>query len=283
MLAGMVSSEHRAFAWQPYRKASGMAALPYHLKPNLTPGARLDERSPGVWRLEIPAGRQGPYRLAQMDDYEGRRRSQFSWRAPLRLSLRARASSADIQGTWGFGLWNDPFGMAILRGVEMLRLPTFPDTAWFFFASSPNYLSIRDDLPARGALAATFRSPRARGPLLALAAPVAPLLWLPATRGLVRAAGRRFLQQDACQLDYDPSGWHSYRIDLEPERASFSVDGETVLETEVSPRPPLGLVIWVDNQYAALPPDAPPSFGTLANPEPAWIEIRDLEIDGRQD
>jgi hypothetical protein len=34
----------------------------------------------------------------------------------------------------------------------------------------------------------------------------------------------------------------------------------------------------VDNQYAALPPDRSPSFGSLANPEPAWVEIGDLEI-----
>jgi hypothetical protein len=60
--------------------------------------------------------------------------------------------------------------MAILKGTEMLRLPALPNTAWFFFASPPNYLSLRDDLPAQGALAAVFRSPRLPASLLVLGA-----------------------------------------------------------------------------------------------------------------
>jgi hypothetical protein len=48
------------------------------------------------------------------------------------------------------------------------------------------------------------------------------------------------------------------------------------METSVSPRPPLGLVIWIDNQYAAWHPDGKIGFGVLENTEPAWLEIEDL-------
>jgi hypothetical protein len=53
---------------------------------------------------------------------------------------------------------------------------------------------------------------------------------------------------------------------------SFRVDGNPVLETGLVPNGPLGLVMWVDNQYAALPPDGRLSFGNLATEEVAWVE-----------
>ena len=62
------------------------------------------------------------------------------------------------------------------------------------------------------------------------------------------------------------------------EVVSFRVDQEVVFETRVSPLGPLGLVIWIDNQYAAVPPSGHLSYGTLANPEPAWIDIEGLHM-----
>jgi hypothetical protein len=41
---------------------------------------------------------------------------------------------------------------------------------------------------------------------------------------------------------------------------------------------PLGLVIWIDNQYAAWRPDGTLRMGVLANPHPAWMEISELEV-----
>jgi hypothetical protein len=52
----------------------------------------------------------------------------------------------------------------------------------------------------------------------------------------------------------------------------------TILETQVSPAGPLGLVLWVDNQYASLPPDGRIGSGTLANEHAAWIELADLKL-----
>jgi hypothetical protein len=246
------------------------------LRPNFTRGARVEYLSQDVWRLEIPAGPARRYRLAQLDDYGHLPRRAFRWRPPLDLALEARASEALTPGTWGMGLWNDPFGMAILSGAEMLRLPVLPNTAWFFFASSPNYLSLRDDLPAQGGLAATFSAPNLPPPTLLPAGLALPLLAFPPTTRWLRRLARRWVRQDACRLEIDPTQWHAYRLQWLAERVRFWVDETLVLESAVVPRPPLGLVLWVDNQYAALPPDGRLRLGTLANPQPAWLEFTGL-------
>ena len=59
---------------------------------------------------------------------------------------------------------------------------------------------------------------------------------------------------------------------------SLEVDEVQVFESVVSPNPPLGLIIWIDNQYAAFTPEGKIGFGVLENPEPAWLEVKDVEI-----
>src|SRR3989304_3638966 len=123
------------------------------LTPHQTPGASVEEISPGTeYRLMIPAGRADKYRLAQLDDYTQTPRGRFPLRFPpstslrtgLNLSLSARASSDSIPGTWGFGLWNDPFGFSLGFGGNPFRLPALPNAVWFFGASKESYLSFRD-------------------------------------------------------------------------------------------------------------------------------------------
>ncbi len=92
------------------------------------------------------------------------------------------------------------------------------------------------------------------------------------------SAARRQSQERAGIPSVDPTQWHRYQIDWREKRVSFLVDDVLVLETSVSPHPPLGLVIWIDNQYAAFTPEGKIGFGVLENPEPAWLEIKDLEI-----
>ena len=247
------------------------------LQPNITLGAEVTRIASDAWHLEIPPGLTGQYRLAQLDDYHRLPRRAFPWHPPLSLSLQARASHKSIPGTWGFGLWNDPFGLAFLRGGGV-RLPALPNAAWFFFASPPNYLSLRDDLPAQGALAATFQSPGWSSILFLPTILLTPLLLIrPVVRG-VRRLVSRVVQQDAVALPIDPMERHAYRIDWSTDRTIFYMDGKLVLETTVVPGGPLGLVMWVDNQYAALPPDGRMGYGTLPDPQPAWIEVDDLMI-----
>ena len=242
------------------------------LHPSFTSGAEVLASGPGAWRLSIPAGVKGAYRLAQVDDTFGLARRAFHWRAPFTLELRARVSTADLPGTWGFGLWNDPFSAGLGVGGTLARLPALPNAAWFFYASPSNHLAFRDGHPAQGFLAATFRAPRVPSALTILGLPGVPLLALPVSARLLRGLLARMVAEDAARLELDVTGWHVYRMEWQEKSCRFDVDGRMVFETAVSPRGPLGLVIWVDNQYAAFPPDGRLRSGTLAGPE-AWMEV----------
>ncbi len=244
----------------------------------LTPGARVHEIEHG-WRLSIPPGNADAYRNAQLYDYARLARRRFPHRFPLHFSLLARTSSDSIPGTWGFGLWNDPFGLSLGYGGNPFRLPTLPNALWFFGASKENYLSFGGRVgeavsrpPANGFLAQTFRSPKFH-PLLIPAG-----LALPFSRKAARRILGKIIGEDGVALGAHPTEWHGYSFTWEERCVSFEVDGVEVFALPVSPNPPLGLVIWIDNQYAAFTPEGKIGFGVLANPEPAWLEIRDLEI-----
>jgi len=75
----------------------------------------------------------------------------------------------------------------------------------------------------------------------------------------------------------DPTQWHRYRLEWREKRVSFEVDNVQVFESAVSPNPPLGLVIWIDNQYAAFTPEGRIAMGVLEGKD-EWLEIKDLEI-----
>lgn len=274
------------------------------LTPHITPNARVDEIERG-WRLSIPAGNANEYRNAQLDDYARLSRRRFPHRFPLRLSLLARTSSDSIPGTWGFGLWNDPFGLSLGFGGNPFRMPALPNAVWFFGASKENYLSFKDFRPERseerklrrtqskdasttgfatnaqpsaqrgvanGFMAQTFRSPTFH-PLLILAG-----IAFPFSRKMTRRMLGSIIGEDGVAVSVDNTEWHRYSLTWGEKRVSLEVDNVEVFESAVSPNPPLGLVIWIDNQYASFTPDGKIGFGVLANPEPAWLEIRELEI-----
>jgi hypothetical protein len=266
------------------------------LIPRHTPGAHVEEisRESAHYRLSIPSGFSDSYRLAQLDDYTKTPRRQFPHRSHLSLTLSARASSDSIAGTWGFGLWNDPFGLSLGFGVTPFRLPALPNAVWFFGASKENYLSFGGldtasptRPPVNGFLAQTFRAPKFH-PLLILAG-----LAFPFSRKTTRRLLGKVIGEDGINLgEGDPSGsvesphpswrvaptdWHRYRLDWSLKRVSFEVDEVQVFESAVTPNPPLGLVIWIDNQYAAFTPQGKIAMGLLHNDE-AWLEIKDLEL-----
>ena len=254
-----------------------MAKLSLELQPRSTPGAEVTSAAPDQWHLRIPGGPSGHYRLAQLDDYADLPRSRFRWQPPLRLELRARVSDANLPGTWGFGLWNDPFTANLGLLGTARRFPALPDAAWFFYASSSNYLALHDTHPAQGFLAATFASRRIPPLLLASSIPALPLLAWSVTARLLRRLARHFVIEDATRLTVDPIQWHRYRLEWNTNTVHFAVDGETCFTTAVAPRVPLGLVLWIDNQFAAFPPDGRLRFGTLLN-DPAWLELEDIII-----
>ena len=250
---------------------------PGQWKVHASSGAQAAQSGDGRWRLLIPPG-EAHYRVAQVDDYSGLPRGRFPQAAPFALQLRARVSAADLPGTWGFGLWNDPFGMGLGQGAG-LRLPALPNAAWFFYASPPNYLALRESHPAQGFLAAVFCSVRIPGVLMLPAAPGLGLLAWPAAARLIRRLAARLVQEDAAGLKLDPTGWHTYRIEWRKESAIFGVDGATVFESTISPQGRLGLVIWVDNQYAAFPPDGRIRAGVLGSEQAAWMEVEQVSAE----
>lgn len=242
-----------------------------------TEGAEVVALVPGAWRLRIPGGPGGGYRLAQLDDYGSLPRRRFLWRPPVCLEVRAQVSEAELPGTWGFGLWNDPFTASLgLKGTAH-RVPALPQAAWFFYASPPNHLALHDTHPAQGLLAATFASRRLPALALAAALPALPLLAWPLSARLLRRAMRWFVAEDAAQLPLDPTQWHTYCLEWRVDAVNFFVDGESCFTTTVAPCGPLGLVVWIDNQYAAFPPDGRLRFGTLSN-ESAWLELADIAL-----
>jgi hypothetical protein len=286
------------------------------LIPRFSPSAKVEEYLSGddgkAYRLSIPAGAADEYRLAQLDDYTKAPRSQFPLRPPIRLSLSARTSSNSIPGTWGFGLWNDPFGLSLGFGGNPFRLPALPNAVWFFGASKESYLSFKSEfrperseaqstlapgasagednpstsnfkasassfsvqreVAANGFLAQTFRSPKFH-PLLIPAG-----LVLPFSRRTTRRWMGKVIGEDGIRLSLDVTQWHQYSLDWREERVFFEVDGLPVFESPISPHPPLGLVIWIDNQYSAFTPEGKIGFGVLENPEPAWLEIKDINV-----
>ena len=247
-----------------------------NLKPRLSGGGKLTETERG-WILSIPAGPANRYRLAQLDDHLHIPRSQYPCRPPLRMQLEARVSDEHLPGTWGFGLWNDPYGFSVGPGDGFLRLPALPNAAWYFFSSPISYLSFRDDRPGNGFLAQLFSSPRFD--VLLFRAALAFPFSLKTTRRLLS----RVIREDSTRLDgsagFNINEWHRYSLEWTESSTRFVVDDAHVLETSLAPRPPMGVVIWIDNQHAALTPQGKLSFGLQANAEPAWLEIRDLRME----
>ena len=284
------------------------------LIPRHTPDARVEEISPGsAYRLSIPAGPVHKYRLAQLDDYTKTPRSRFPLQSPLTLSLSVRASSKSIPGTWGFGLWNDPFGLSLGFGGNPFRLPALPNAVWFFGASQESFLSFKEphaeqrmersllrpqskrasssppnngssahyspdvlrerETVPNGFLAQAFRSPKFH-PSLILAG-----FAFPFSGKTTRQVLGKIIHEDGIRLSVDVTQWHRYMLQWREDRVLFEVDNSPVFESSVSPKPPLGLVIWIDNQYAAFTPEGKIGFGVLENSEPAWLEIKDLKIE----
>lgn len=230
--------------------------------------------TPRGWRLGIPVGGTRSYRLSQLDDQSGRARSAYPWRPPLKVRLRARVSAVSMPGTWGFGLWNDPYGFSFGPGESLPRLPALPQAAWFFAASPRCYLSFRDDKPARGFYAQVFSSPGFNVRLLEA------LVSLPVAPKRSRRILASMISEDGTAILNDPCEWHSYGIEWDAEQCAFFVDQVQVIQTRVSPRSPLGFVVWIDNQFAAFDPEGRIGWGVEANPKEQWLEVEDLEVDG---
>lgn len=241
-------------------------------------GSKIQTDSAGITALEIPAGENSSYRIAQLDNTTGLTRPKFSHRPPLRFSVNARTHFEQHQGTWGFGFWNDPFSFSLGFGGGTRRLPVLPNATWFFFASNENYLTLKDNQPGNGLMVMSWRSPTVPSIILGLGAPILPLLIHRPINQYFRRIASHIIQHEVMALMINQQDWHHYQIDWLEQKVIFSIDNQFTMETSVSPRPPLGLVIWIDNQYATLHPSKGVGFGILPTPVPRKIEFSNLLI-----
>ena len=220
------------------------------------------------------------YADAQLDDTQNIPRSRLPWRPPLRLSLRARTSIPDPLGTFGFGFWNDPFSLSLGMGGAVRHFPSAPQCAWFFYGSPPLDLPLAQGVPGCGWKAATLHCPRIPIPVLApLALGGVLLASLPLLRRPAFAFASRFYRAEERLLGIDPSQWHTYTIEWRATSVGFFVDGAEVLRSMHPPSPPLGLVLWIDNQYAVASAGLGFGFGVLPLEKEQSLELDSVRIE----
>jgi hypothetical protein len=259
------------------------AGLGPHWRRYVVGGGTLEQTASGL-RLVTAGADARHYANAQIDDYRGLPRRRFRWRPPLRLSVRARFShglgsgspggSAGLQGTAGFGFWNDPF---LMTGA---RVPTLPRAIWFFCASQPSDIKLDLHTPGWGWKAATIDALHPRAWLLAPFAPVAVLLMN--ARPLYRALWppiQRALKVREARVEAEMTEWHTYVLEWGADQAQFCVDDAVVLAGAPSPPGPLGFVMWVDNQYLVARPWGRFGWGVLEVPGRQWLEVSHFDIE----
>jgi hypothetical protein len=220
--------------------------------------------------LTVPPTPSTRYADAQISSYAGR--ADFSYRPPVRLSVRA-AMPGPVRGTAGFGFWNHPF----VPGERGFRLP---QAVWFFYGSPPNDMALARDVPGHGWKCATIDATR---PAFFALLPTAPLGFLlmrvpPLYRRLWPLA-QRALGVSERPLDPALLGTpHTYTLEWLPGQARFSVDGRVVHEAPCGLRGPLGFIAWIDNQYAIVTPQGRFGFGLLPVTEAQTLLIEWIEI-----
>jgi hypothetical protein len=217
---------------------------------------------------------QDHYTNAQITDYNYHS-FRFRWQPPLRMTLRAHASSsgADLRGTAGFGFWNHPFSPDVRR----VRLP---QAIWFFFGSPPNDMQLAHGIGGNGWKAATIDAGRNRALMLTpLALPTLLLMQVPALYRLLYPPIQRALAIGEAQLDDTLlSTWHTYTIDWLPQHAVFRVDNQVVLDVPFAPRGACGFCAWIDNQYAIVTPQGRFGGGIIPLEQTQSLLLQHIDI-----
>lgn len=235
---------------------------------------RLEQDAEGV-RLALDQATASQYSNAQIDDYLQRQPPYFTWRPPLRMTVRAWASHGvdELKGTAGFGFWTQP----VMPGK---RLPILPRAVWFFFSSPPSNMAFVQGVSGFGWKAATLDAGRL--PFLALL-PTAPLGFLlmrhPLLHRLLWPVGQWAVGASEAILNVDLRQPHSYRLDWRQGSAEFYVDGQMVHAAPFAPRGPLGFVTWLDNRWAVVTPQGNLGMGLVAAPERQWLTLESLSIE----
>lgn len=248
-----------------------------------TGGASL-EVSKSVLRLGFKAAKQDKYTDTQIDDYTMVSKSDYVWKPPLRMTVRARfshiAAKADsteatkgvLRGTAGFGFWNKPFTM---QGNWF----TLPQATWFFYSAPPSNMALVPGSPGWGWKAQVVNTT----PIgtLTNALPTA----LNAVYGRLRKnaslsgrAMQRFTGTEETIISHDMTKWHTYTLEWRKQESLFWVDDELIMHVPVAPAKPLGFVAWLDNEYAVVTPRGELRFGKT-NSGAQWLDIDSITIE----
>jgi hypothetical protein len=229
--------------------------------------AQLTQPTPGTWSLQVHSDGTR-YSNAQLDDYHHRARAHYPWRPPVRLRLQARLQG-DLRGTFGFGFWNAPYSPLASRSIAL------PASAWFFGNGMGN-LAWMPASHATGFKAATLNTRRPQA--LALA-PLSPLLMLanrwPRWYASVWPRLQPALGLSEHMLAVD-TVWHDYQLDWTPHGLQWWVDGVRVHQVAGAPSGPLGLCIWIDNQWLTATPTGKFGWGLTATH--SQLDVRAVEV-----
>lgn len=245
--------------WQPFNRGSG----------------NLIFTAEGLRFINSPTDKAN-YTNAQIDDYQGLVRNDFLWRPPLTMVVQARFSHSAgvLNGTAGFGFWNDPF---LMTG---LRWPALPRVVWFFYSAPPSNMKLDLHTPGHGWKAGTLDAIRwpffALLPTAPLAVPLMNVNWLYQNCWPI---GQRAIGVSEALVPVEMTNWHTYTIHWQPESVYFEVDGQTILNSPSSPEGPLGFVMWLDNQYMIVTPYGNFGAGLVAKVDEQWMEVSTLKIE----
>lgn len=93
-----------------------------------------------------------------------------------------------------------------------------------------------------------------------LLAPMAPLgfllMRLPRLYQSLWPYAQRLIHAAEASLAVNLTDPHEYSLDWLPKRVIWRIDGQQVFQSPYAPRPPLGFIAWIDNQYAIITPQA---------------------------
>jgi len=219
------------------------------------------------------------YCNAQVDDYRNLKRKNFKWSPPLTLKLSARTcidsdKHKSLVGTAGFGFWNDPI---LMTG---LRTPSLPRALWFFYCSKPSLLYLDEQQKYNGwqamSIDANNKNFITMLPFLCMGFPLFNFTKL---RDKFWPQIKKSFKGSQKLIDADFSKWHDYEIKWELNSVTFFIDGDIIHHTKDSPKGPMGLVIWIDNQYMILKPTGRFGFGNLEVPHEQSLEIKNISIE----
>ncbi len=237
------------------------------------------ERS--VLRLGFESAQSDRYTDAQIDDYTLLGKSEYRWRPPLKMTIKARfshnasnipQSDVYLNGTAGFGFWNKPFSM---QGGWFAA----PESVWFFSSSPPSRMLLVPGLPGCGWKAQVVHTRRLSALLYAI--PLALAIGyarITGRSGLAAKLMQRFTGTSECMIDTDMTAWHEYVLEWHADSVEFFIDGKLMHTTDWSPNQNLGFVAWLDNEYAVATPKGEIKFGKCISGK-QWLEIDRVVIE----